>query len=71
MTDITVTSERYEVRITDGTRTQRSLCASPGAAKRLATRLRKNPEQARKWLGAPAPVQLELPFETAPGIRPE
>ncbi len=66
---ITVTGNT--VTVTDGERAASSMCATPAAAKGLATRLKNDPGFLARWLNASKPEQLDLPFEVSPGVRPK
>jgi len=50
------------ITVTDGKRTRQAICASPGAAKMLATRFKNDPSYMVRWLKTTVAVQLELPL---------
>ena len=51
------------VTVTDGIHTRLSSCASPVSAKSLASRLKNDPDFARRWMKVKEPEQLPLPLE--------
>ncbi len=62
----TITRTGNTVVISDGRRSSQSVCASPGAAKSLATRLKNDPAMVARWLRHVPPVQLDLPLAVQP-----
>jgi len=63
---ITITRAGSYLTVTDGKRTRESLCASPGAAKGLASRMKNDQVFAAKWMRYTGAEQLELPLEVPP-----
>jgi hypothetical protein len=67
MPKFTVTTAGYTITVTDGSRSRKSLCASPTAAQTLATRLMSTPAMAEKWLGYGGRMELD-PYISEPPV---
>ena len=66
MNQLTITCSGNTVTVSDRTRTRQSVCAGPGSAKCLASRMRNDPVFATRWLRTYEPVQpLALPADVA------